>query len=80
MHTLIEMAGTYTLKRPYHKKQKLLPFNIESDGFISTVEYKGNKPYLVQGFYKVEFLNSLIDDGIIKEGRVNFPVCLHKNI
>jgi hypothetical protein len=78
MKTFLEMAGTYTVKSPYHKKTKLLPFNIESDGFISTVEYKGNKPYFVSGFYNLEFLNSLIDEGIIKEGKASFPICLYK--
>ena len=72
MKTFLEMAGTYWLKSPYHKNKKL-PFNIESDGYVSTVEYKGWDAYLVQGKYSLESLNELIDKGIIHEGNVSFP-------
>jgi hypothetical protein len=78
MTQLHEIAGTYILKSPYHKNKKL-PFNIESDGYVSTVEYKGWQAYLVQCKYSLESLLQLIEKKIIIPGQVNFPRSIKKN-
>jgi hypothetical protein len=72
VNPFMAIAGTYLVKSPYHKN-KMLPFNIESDGYVSTVEYKGWQAYLSQGYYTIESLTSLIESGTIKEGRQEFP-------
>ena len=75
MKTFAEIAGQYHVISPYHKNKKKLPFNIESDGYVSTVEYKGWSAYLRTGFYKLESLLSMIESGVIIEGKATFPKC-----
>ena len=72
------IAGNYVLVSPYHKNKKLLPFNVESDGFVSTVEYKGYQAYLVQQFYNIDTVIGLIERGTIKEGKAAFPRSMRK--
>lgn len=72
MKTLITLAGTYVCESPYHKR-KMLPFNIETDGYVSTVEYKGWTAYLVKQYYTLETILLLIESGVIKEGKAEFP-------
>jgi len=70
---LRQIAGQYHVISPYHSKVKKLPFNIESDGYVSTIEYKGNTAYLVNGFYSLDTLVQLIESGVVKEGKATFP-------
>lgn len=72
MATNLELAGQYNFKSPYHKNKKL-PFNIESDGYVSTIEYKGWTAYMVQCYYTNEGLNELVNSGKLKPGAVLFP-------
>lgn len=72
-HECYQIAGSYYAISPYHKKRKKLPFIIESEGFVSTVEYKGTKCYIRNYYSNLDKLIKLIDEGIIKEGEVPFP-------
>lgn len=79
-NNFLPLAGTYVLHSPYHKSKKLLPFNVETDGYVSTVEYKGYTPYFYTSFYTVEQIQSLIDSKVIFEGKANFPRSMRKQI
>jgi hypothetical protein len=74
----INIAGTYYFKSPYHKNKKKLPFNIESDGYVTTVEYRGFEATLVQAFYKIEDLIKMIEDKFILPGKASFPKKLNR--
>lgn len=74
-----QIAGTYSVRSPYHKNT-LLPFNIESDGYVSTLEYKGNTPYLHQGYgYSLKTLQDWINEGYLKPGKIPFPKNTRRN-
>lgn len=45
-----EKTGLFSFKSPYHKNKEL-PFLVESDGYVKTVEYKGKTAYLHTSFY-----------------------------
>lgn len=71
--SFINIAGAWKVKSPYHKRTKYIPFNIDTDGYIRTVEYKGYTPYRYNSFYTIEAIHDLINKGIIIYGYVNFP-------
>lgn len=75
----VNIAGTYYFKSPYHRNKKKLPFNIESDGYVSTVEYRGYEATLVQAFYKIDDLLKMIEDKFILPGKVPFPKKMTKS-
>ena len=45
-----QQTGLFSLVSPYHKN-KLLPFLVQSDGYVKTIEYKGKTAYLHTSFY-----------------------------
>lgn len=44
-------AGLYSLESPYHKGNVKLPFLIQSDGYVRTIEYKGKTAYKANGYF-----------------------------
>jgi hypothetical protein len=74
----VNIAGSYFFKSPYHKNKKKLPFLIESDGYVTTVEYRGFEASLVQAWYKMEDLIKMIEDKFIVPGNASFPKKLHR--
>ena len=71
-----ELKGNYKFKSPYHKEEKMLPFNV-LDGVsfnedfpikVYTVDYKGLNKIDHFGNYKAEVIRDFIKSGfLIKE-------------
>lgn len=69
-----EISGRYELISPYHKKKKMLPFNVLGCSFsssypvaVQTVEYKGWTCKKHIGNYKLEVIEDFILTGFIKK-------------
>jgi len=70
-----ELKGNYTFKSPYHKGNKRLPFTVHgtvsfNDEFpieVTTVEYRGWTPNVLNTSYKAESIIEQIKSGKLKK-------------
>jgi len=68
-----EIKGKYQFKSPYHKNNRMLPFNVLSSTSpdkdypiqVYTVEYRGSKKIDHYGNYKEAVIMEMIESGFL---------------
>jgi|DEB0MinimDraft_6_1074348.scaffolds.fasta_scaffold138700_1 hypothetical protein len=68
------LKGNYKFKSPYHKGNKMLPFNVLGESYndeypvsVYTVEYRGYTKKDHYGNYKIEVIKDFIKSGFLIE-------------